>query len=82
MRKKRLEACIFRAFSLFRCQRWDYILNLIIEMVIFRKVFVLLFQRNRHPDRIVIRFSLPGCYYDACYVNFRMSVTSSRFPAK
>lgn len=23
MRKKRLEACIFRAFSLFRCQRWD-----------------------------------------------------------
>ena len=24
MRKKRLEACIFRAFSLFRCQRWDY----------------------------------------------------------
>ena len=24
MRKKRLEACIFRAFSLFCCQRWDY----------------------------------------------------------
>ena len=23
MRKKRLETCIFRAFSLFRCQRWD-----------------------------------------------------------